>query len=827
MGDKIVQVIVDNNSYQTDKLFDYKVPAHLYDKIPLGTRVIVPFGRGNRRLEAYVLNNADEPINRDIKLKSVLAVIDEKPVLSEQELRLVLWMKNQYLCKYIEAIHCLMPAGMIKKERKLIILLNTDWEKLISINQRKLRNILTVLVELGGKVYLDLLTQHVDYKEINDAIKTLLEKNIIDIKYEFDSRVSIKTEQYAYMSVEDKDWDKTMDLLKNARKQKLCLEILKQHDKRSVRELLDMAGTGRSTLNSLQKKGYIKFVDVEVKRDPFADKNFAAFPKLAPNKEQKTAIDKIGNCIENNINGAYLIHGITGSGKTEVYLQLIEKTIKKGKQGIVLVPEISLTPQTVARFMGRFGERIAVLHSGLSDGERYDEWRRIKNNEIDIVIGARSAIFAPLKNLGIIIVDEEHEHTYKSEQPPRYHVIDVADYRRQSEGAVLVLGSATPSIESYYKALNGRLELISLTKRVVNASLPEVKIVNMAKQLEMGNRGVFSYELIDAMDKNLKEGKQTILFLNRRGHSNFMSCKACGYVEKCKHCDIAMTFHKAGSMLKCHYCGQIKKMPTVCPNCNSDNIECIGTGTQKVEDLVKSHFPMARVKRMDMDTTSRKGSHERILENFRKQEIDILVGTQMISKGLDFPNVTLVGIVLADLILNLPDFRAAERTFQLITQVAGRSGRGLEEGRVILQTYEPNHYSIVFSENHDYKKFIKDELAIRKEFCYPPFSNLILINFAGKDEKGVEDIAGSIAGHIKYILNSQGYKTFDNIVLGPNPSIINKVKDSYRYQLLLKDVDVPFRLLKKTVKYLLTDNRGRYIPGNISCNIDINPCTII
>ncbi|MFW5649056.1 MAG: primosomal protein N' [Candidatus Alkaliphilus sp. MAG34] len=827
MGDKITQVVVNNNSYQTDKLFDYKVPPHLCNKIAPGMRIIVPFGRGNRRLEAYVLNNTDKPSNKNIKLKNVLAVIDEKPILSEKQLKLIFWMKNQYLCKYIEAIHCLIPRGMIKTERKLITLLNADWEKLVSVNQQKLRGVLAVLEKLGGSVYLDLLTQHIDYREVNNIIRTLLEKNIIDIKHEFDSKINVKTERYAYSIVKEENWDTAINSLKNARKQKLCLETLKQYGKCSVKELLDIADTSRSTLNSLQKKGYIKFVDVEVKRDPFVNKDFAVFPRLAPSREQKAAIDEISSCIENDINDAYLVHGITGSGKTEIYLQLIEKVIKRGKQGIVLVPEISLTPQTVARFMGRFGERIAVLHSGLSDGERYDEWRRIENNEVDTVIGARSAIFAPLKNLGIIIVDEEHEHTYKSEQSPRYHAVDVANYRRQSEGAVLVLGSATPSIESYYKALKGQIKLINLTERVVSAGLPEIKVINMAEQLGIGRKGILSHELIEAMDESLKKGKQIILFLNRRGYSNFISCKVCGYVEKCNHCDITMTFHKAEGVLKCHYCGQIKKVSTICPNCDHESIENSGIGTQKIEDLVKTYFPKARVKRMDTDTTSRKGSHGKILEDFRKQKLDVLIGTQMISKGLDFPNVTLVGIILADLTLNLPDFRAAERTFQLITQVAGRSGRGREEGRVILQTYEPDHYSIVFSKNHGYREFVKDELIVRKEFHYPPFSNLIFLGFSGKDEKDVEDTANSITNHIKYILNSQGYKTFGDIILGPNPSIISKIKDNYRYQLILKDVGVPFRLLKKAIKYLLIDNRGKYVPRNILCNIDINPCTIV
>ncbi len=828
---KIVQVVVNNNSYNTDKLFDYEVPSHLRNIIALGMRVIVPFGKGNRRLEAYVFNISKSPNedikNKGIKLKKILAVIDKNPILSKDQLRLVIWMKNKYLCKYIDAIHCLMPRDIIKMERKLIILLNTNWDELISSNQRKLKNVLIALEELGGKAYLDLLSQHVDYKEIDSAIKTLLEKNIIDIEYEFDSRVNIKTERHVFPVVKDEDWDEVIGSLKGARKQKLCLEILRQHDRCSVKKLLHMADASISPLNSLYEKGYVEFIDVEVKRDPFEGKDFVNYPKLVPNKEQQIAIDKISICIENSINSSYLIHGITGSGKTEIYLQLIEKVIKKDKQGIVLVPEISLTHQIVARFMGRFGERIAVLHSGLSKGERYDEWRRIENNEVDIVIGARSAIFAPLKNIGIIIIDEEHEHTYKSEHAPRYHAIDIADYRRQLEGAVLVLGSATPSIESYHKALNDKLQLINLTRRAVDAGLPEIEVINMTKQLELGNKGVLSYELIDAMDENLRRKKQTILFLNRRGHSNFVTCKACGYVEKCSHCDITMTFHEVGTMLKCHYCGQIREVPTICPDCGKESIECLGIGTQKIENLIKSYFPKAKVARMDTDTTGRKGSHGRILENFQKQKTDILIGTQMISKGLDFPNVTLVGIISADLILNLPDFRAAERTFQLVTQVAGRSGRGSEEGRVILQTYEPDHYSIIFSKSHDYKNFIENELIIRKEFDYPPFSNLILINFIGRDRKRVVNTANSITNHIKYILDSQGYKIFDNIVLGPNPSIISKVKDNYRYQLLLKDVGVSFRLLKKAVKYLLIDNRGKYISNNILCNIDINPCTII
>lgn len=823
---KIAQVIVNNNTYQTDKLFDYEIPTHLYHKISRGIRVIVPFGRGNQRLEAYVFN-VTSLCNENVKLKKILAVIDENPILSEHQLRLIFWMRNQYLCKYIEAIHCLIPKSSVNKERKLIILTNNNWQDLINHSQRKLRDIITVISDLGGKVYLDLLMHHVDYKEINDAIKTLLEKNIVDIKYEFNSKINVKTEQYASLAIEDNNWNKVLDSLKNAKKQKKCLELLKESGSYSIKELLQRANTGRTTLNSLKDKGYIKFIDIEIKRDPFANKDFENFPKLPPNEEQQIAIDKISCSIENNVNNSYLIHGITGSGKTEIYLQLIEKALKMGKQGIVLVPEISLTPQTVGRFMGRFGSRIAVLHSSLSDGERYDEWRRILEDEVDIVIGARSAIFAPLKNLGIIIIDEEHEHTYKSDQSPKYNAIDVAEQRSQLENTVLVLGSATPSIESYYKAINGKLNLIQLKKRATNSKLPSVEVVNMSEEIEIGNTSPFSSKLIDSMEKNLRNGKQTILFLNRRGHSSTISCKSCGYTIKCAHCDITMTFHRSDGKLKCHYCGHMKQVPQICPSCNSNSIKYSGAGTQKIEDLVKLYLPTARIERMDMDTTSRKGSHENILESFKKGEIDILIGTQMISKGLDFPNVTLVGIISADSTLNLPDFRAAERTFQLVTQVAGRAGRGLDAGQVILQTYEPNHYSIIASTKHDYESFVRDELTIRKEFLYPPFTNLILLNFSGKNENEVSHTANLVVNHIKYILHSQGYKNLDNTILGPNPSMISKVKESYRYQILLKDADIPYGLLKKAIKYLLIDNRSKYISQKLVCTIDINPFTII
>ncbi|HSH34844.1 primosomal protein N' [Schnuerera sp.] len=571
----------------------------------------------------------------------------------------------------------------------------------------------------------------------------------------------------------------------------------------------------------------IEIFNKEIYRTTIKD-DIMPYRKHKLSLEQKYCVDTILESVNNkDKTNKFLIHGVTGSGKTEIYLQLVEEMINSGKESIVLVPEIALTPQTISRFVGRFGDNVAVLHSRLSFGERFDQWRKIKEGKVQIAVGARSAIFAPFNNLGLIIIDEEHESTYKSSMNPKYNAIEVAEKRCEQEGAFLVNGSATPSIESYYRSKNGELKLLSLKKRINEKKMPDVKIVDMREELSSGNMSIFSRELHQAIDDNLKAGKQTILFLNRRGYSTFVSCRQCGYVVKCNECSISMTYHLEENKLKCHYCGLAINPPKVCPVCKSKYIKYFGIGTEKVEEFTKNIFPKAVVKRMDMDTTSKKGSHEYILDKMKNNKIDILIGTQMVAKGLDFENVTLVGIIAADTSLNLPDFRSPERTFQLITQVAGRAGRGAFDGKVVVQTYSPEHYSIQCAKEHNYLDFYNKEIVLRKEFNYPPFINLISIVVYGENNKYIEMKAKEIYGLLVKNMKSKDLEEVAENTTGPFPAPLEKIKKNYRYQIIIKSKDKHMKKLKKIIEWVCILNKNKINLSGVKFNIDINPNSIL
>jgi len=492
-----------------------------------------------------------------------------------------------------------------------------------------------------------------------------------------------------------------------------------------------------------------------------------------------------------------------------------------------LVPEISLTPQTIDRFVGRFGDEVAVIHSKLSQGERFDQWRNIKDGIVKIVVGARSAIFAPFKNLGLVVIDEEHENTYKSSQNPKYNTIEVALKRNKLENAIIVMGTATPSIESYYSALNGKYKLLELKDRATKKDLPEVVVSDMREELNQGNKSIFSMKLYNELKNNLDNKKQSILFLNRRGFSTFVSCRSCGYVAKCSNCDISLTYHRNVNKLRCHYCGVTENPPAVCPKCNSKHIRYFGIGTEKVEEQVREMFPEARIVRMDSDTTVKKGSYESILDGMKNNNIDILIGTQMISKGLDFPNVTLVGVIAADTTLNLPDFRSPEKAFQLITQVAGRSGRGDTTGKVVIQTYNPEHYSITYSSNQDYNGFFNTEIALRKEFLYPPFINLISILIYGENNSIIKEKSFNLYDIInEYMIKIHGDKT-NNYLIGPNPAPIERIKNNYRWQILIKVDDKDIEGIKSLINRVCILNDSNLKQDGIKFGIDINPNTIL
>ena len=558
-------------------------------------------------------------------------------------------------------------------------------------------------------------------------------------------------------------------------------------------------------------------------RTPYKDAVFERNEAKQLTGEQEDAVRGIRPFIEDRLHKVFLIHGVTSSGKTEVYLQLIEECISRGRTAIMLVPEISLTPQTIERFMGRFGpEQIAVLHSKLSLGERYDEWMRIKNGGVKIVIGARSAVFAPLSDIGVIVMDEEHESTYKSDMSPMYDTAEVAIKRAEKHQAVVLLGSATPSLTSSFKAETGEYKKIVLRERFNKTPLPEVRIIDMREELKNGNKSIFSIRLYQEMKRNLEEKKQVILFLNRRGYSTFVSCRSCGYVMRCRECGISLTYHKAQNEAICHYCGFREKVPGLCPACGSKYIRHFGTGTEKVEEAVREIFPEYSVERLDMDTAARKGSIDRILNSFRRGKTDILIGTQLVAKGLDFSNVGLVGIVSADISLNIPDFRSAERTFQLVTQAAGRAGRGDAPGKVLIQSYNPDHYSIISAANHDYESFYRAELAFRKQIGYPPWSDLFRVLLSSEDEQEACDTCRQVA---EDFIRCAG-KDEERYVFGPKAAPMNKVKGMYRWQLVIKCFpgkrEKYSDILNKIKMGINTDRKKKYL-----ISIDINPYSFI
>lgn len=613
-------------------------------------------------------------------------------------------------------------------------------------------------------------------------------------------RVKTKTEKYVFLQKKDID-DKV-----KSEKQKKVLEFLKDNGavpKSALREFVDVSD---AVLKTLEKNGYIEIKDIEVNRNPFWNKEIKKANAVILTDEQRQAVESI------NISkyGEYLIHGVTGSGKTEVYLQLIDEVIKSGKNAIILVPEISLTPQITDRFLSRFGETIAILHSRLSLGERFDEWKKIDSNKSRIVIGARSAIFAPVKNIGIIIIDEEHDSSYKSDSTPKYDARDVAKYIAAENNIPIVLGSATPDVRTYYRAMNNEVKLLKLEKRISKSGLPNIEIVDMRDELATGNRTPFSRKLYFSMKEAITNKEQIMLFLNRRGYSTFIMCRDCGYVLKCEDCDVSMTYHMDQNRLICHYCGKTKSVSPVCPSCNSKNIKYFGTGTQKIEALIKKYFPEASVIRMDVDTTREKNGHEKILNKFRNEKIDILLGTQMIAKGHDFSNVTLVGILAADISMNIGDYRANERTYQLLLQMSGRAGRGDKKGTAIIQTYMPDEFSIQSVKEQNYTKFYNTEIKIREKLNYPPFCDIIIAVASGEDEDKVKGEITRLYDSLKISFN----------VYPPAPAPISKINNEYRWRILIKDV---FDKQKTEKFYNILFDGYKVQSTDVRLSIDKNP----
>ncbi|MDY3032073.1 MAG: primosomal protein N' [Clostridia bacterium] len=773
----IAKIIVDHRSKAVDRPFDYLVPTELEGKITIGSRVLVPFSAGNTEVEGFCVGLAKTSSAK--RLKKILRAANEVTAFDEEMLELIEFMHERYLASYLDIIHTILPGGTSLKNEEWIIL-NEPLPQKSEIRAR----IIEILLDNGGGIEAGMLYSMFD-TDIKGRVRDMIKKNILSREYRSRRNVGDKKIRAVRLRITPEEaMDKVAEIEKKAPVQARMLEILSVNNSMAAADLARFAEGGASAVTALYKKGCIELFDMTVERRAFKkQKKLENAPK--PTDEQAAAVYSVKTAIDGGGAKTLLLHGVTGSGKTEVFMRSIRHAVDSGKSAVVLVPEISLTPQMVSRFLSRFGERIAVFHSHLSQGERYDQWKRIKNGDADIVIGARSAVFAPLKNIGIIIMDEEHSDTYKSEMSPRYHAREAAMFRAKQNGCVLLLASATPSVESYYKARTGEYELIEMNKRYNKSRLPDIGIVDMRGELARGNRSMFSGTLIREIEKNLVAGEQTILLMNRRGFSTFVSCRSCGYVAECPNCSISLTYHKYENNLKCHYCGHTQSNYIKCPVCGSPYIRYFGGGTQRVEDEVHRLFPNASTIRMDVDTTSKKQGHEKILERFEKEKTDILIGTQMVAKGLDFENVTLVGVVSADTMLHINDYRSAERTFDILEQVCGRAGRGAKKGRAVIQTYSPENEAITLVREHDYKSFYRTEINERKMMWYPPFANIIAVLFSGENE-------AAVSGAAKYFLKSMGdiSEIPQNIqILGPIPSAMAKIKNKYRWQILIKCSD--------------------------------------
>lgn len=767
------KVIVDVPSRQTDHSFDYKVPLEMESTIQAGCRVGVRFG--SRLLQGFVIALTDQTEVAPHKLKSIVKLYDLEPSVTSELLQLARWMAHTYVCPQIIALQAMLPRALKSKHKKKIVLRHTDvWKE-----EDPLKRKLLEYMKKEGSVELQTLLGQFPTQAL--TIKQWVKIGKLQEQEMLSDRISVKKHLVVVPKLSAQELTSiATQLSQRAFRQKQILTYLAQnHNPVPLKQLLQQCKTTSSTVRTLEQKGWIKVMEEEIYRDPYKSVAFEPSSPLHLTPLQSKALEQIKHSLGKRKQEKYLLHGVTGSGKTEVYLQAIQHCMDLGRQAIVLVPEIALTPQMVERFKGRFGDNVAVLHSRLSDGERYDEWRKIQRSQVQVAIGARSAIFAPFTNLGLIVLDEEHESSYKQEESPKYHAREVAIQRANYHGATVVLGSATPSMETYHAAISQEYHYIEMPSRVGSAVLPKVHVVDMRSELKAGNRTMFSRKLYEAIQLRLKREEQIVLLLNRRGYSTFVMCRACGYTLQCPHCDISLTYHRNSRHLRCHYCGYAEREPTTCPSCDSPHIRFFGTGTQRVEEELYKHFPGIRVIRMDIDTTSEKGSHEKWLNQFKNKDADVLLGTQMVAKGLDFPYVTLVGVIAADTMLHLPDFRAAERTFHLLTQVAGRAGRHQLPGEVVIQTYLPEHYSIVNASQHDFRQFVQTEMNMRKKLGYPPFCRMALITLAHVTVPPLIK-----AGETLRKIIEKEYDEFK--VYGPVASPIPKRKDHYRFQCIVK-----------------------------------------
>ncbi len=827
----IAKVIVDVPSRETDRPFDYKVPAEMEKWVEVGSRVGVPFG--GRTLQGFVTQLAEDSAIEGKRLKAIAELLDGVPPLLPDLVELAKWISEKYCCSWTVALQAMIPAALKGKAERLVGIADAAAAARLLPPE-----LLKWMGAAGEQVKLEALLAR--YPEQGLAVKAALVEGSLTEQTMIRDRLSVRTVLTVSVPSDEAAVRAGLDALpaRSAKQRELLAYMLEQDGSLPLQTLLAEAGGSAASVRSLAEKGLLMLREEEMQRDPYAGRDFERTQPLPLTTSQSEVFGRIAEAVEAGESKTMLLHGVTGSGKTEVYLQAIQHSLERGKQAIVLVPEIALTPQMVERFKGRFGDAVAVLHSRLSNGERYDEWRRIRSGKVQVAIGARSAIFAPFSQIGLIIIDEEHESSYKQDEAPKYHARDVAVRRSRQHGAAVVLGSATPALETYAAARRAPLQagqsssLLPMPERVGGRPMPSVTVVDMREELKDGNRSMFSRLLHRSLADRLERGEQSVLLLNRRGHSTFVMCRSCGYTAACPHCDISLTFHQKSRALRCHYCGHAEQAPSECPSCSSEHIRYFGTGTQKVEEELAKLFPGIRVIRMDVDTTTEKNAHEKLLKQFGERKADVLLGTQMVAKGLDFPYVTLVGVIAADTSLNLPDFRAAERTFQLLTQVAGRAGRHHLEGQVVVQTYAPEHYAVETAKRHDYEAFVTEELRHRGAMSYPPYCRLILITMSHEQLPLLSAASERFAAGLRELAEHEGVllplgSGFARAmeVLGPVASPISRLKDRYRFQCVIKyrgNLDAS-ALVRRALASFMEGSASR----QVQFGIDVDPQVIL
>ncbi|WP_262398011.1 replication restart helicase PriA [Zongyangia hominis] len=774
----VVKVAVDKAAFHFDKLYDYLPPKPGQSSALVGCRVLVPFGRGNQKRQGVVLGFGER--ERESFLKPVSRVIDERPVLTSEMLRLMRALKESTFCTWFDALRCVLPGGLGYEIRPRYTALRDPYaEEAMNLSGDESR-LYTYIKNRKDGVQEQKIKADLGFADPKSLLEKLQGLGLIAKLEDVHRRVLDETVTMVRLTGEEPPPDKKL-----TQKQQAVAEFLEEVGSATLKEIGYFTGVTRAVTDRLRDAGVVEYLECEVYRSPQEPATSEEPLAITLSDYQQKAYNQLYADYRSGRYTTALLYGVTGSGKTSVFLKLTKQVIADGKSVIVMVPEISLTPQTVEYFHRCFGKNVAVMHSALSMGQRLDEWKRIRRGEVQVVVGTRSAVFAPLEHIGLIIIDEEQEHTYKSESSPRFHARDVAKVRCNYHGAMLLLSSATPSVESFYFAKTGRYHLVSMRRRYAAAKLPETYIVDMRMGAMEGNTSIYSAAVLDALKKTLQKGEQAILLLNRRGYHTSVRCPSCGHVWKCPHCSISMTYHRMNGRLMCHYCGYSEEVPRVCPECGFDHLSFVGVGTQQAEEQLREILPGARVLRMDMDTTMSKFSYQKNFDAFRRGEYDVMIGTQMVAKGLNFPKVTMVAVLSIDQALYSTDFRAYERAFGLMTQVVGRCGRNDLPGKAYIQTYTPENPVIEVAAAQDYDRFFEDEILNRKVMLYPPFCSICSVGFSGERESQVIRAAGLFVERMREKVTRE-YASLPIKVLGPTGFGILKVSNKYRYRVIIK-----------------------------------------